>query len=178
MKNRIMDACIVSIGNHGIEKASIQDIANEADIARQTIYKYFENKIEVLTSTFQREGLAFALDVNQHIKGMGIESAFIEAFVYVVMNFEKNPILAQLISRGSTFLNDVGMKHFEFSQLGIIVFSDIFDKNKPLQKQADEISELWTRNALSMIAMPSHKRKTQKELRSYVKRRLIPGLHL
>lgn len=178
MKHRIMDACIRCIGERGLERTFVQDIAREAGIARQTVYKYFENKTEILAAAYQREGLSFGLEVRNHIKNLGEEEAFVEAFVYVVKRFCRNPILAQLVSRGSTFLNDVGMKYFAFSQFGEIVFADIFRANQPLARHADEISELWLRNAISIISMPSHKKKTEKELRAYIRRRLIPGLHL
>jgi hypothetical protein len=43
---------------------------------------------------------------------------------------------------------------------------------------SEEISGLFTRNALSFLTMPSAQKKSRKELKDYVKRRLAPGLGL
>ncbi len=178
MKNRLMDGCIVSIKNKGVSKTSIRDIALNTGIARQTVYKHFKNKNEILAATFQREGLTFALEVADYIRDFSdTEDKFIAGFVYVVENFTKNPILAQVVAPGSTFLNDVGMQFFNFSDFGKIVYSHVFEKNPELEKHSEAISELWIRNSLSFIAMPGPK-KTSKEFSLFIKERLIPGIGL
>jgi len=179
MKNRLMDSCISCIQQLGMKKTSISDIAAQAGVARQTVYKHFHNKNEILSETFEREGLTFSEEVRHAIEHIDSEEeAFITSFLYVVENFAKNPILAQILEPRNTFLSEVGMKHHNFAEIGQIVFAHIFERNKRLQKDVEEISELWTRNAMSFIAMPSEKEKTPQELRGFVQRRLIPGLDL
>lgn len=178
MKNRLMDGCIISIKNRGINKTSIRDIAEETGIARQTVYKYFSNKNEILAAAFQREGLVFALEVADFIRDItDIEEKFIQGFIYVVENFSKNPILAQVVAPGSTFLNDIGMQLFSFAEFGQVVYQQVFANDVNLAKNAEAISELWVRNSLSFIAMPGPK-KSKPEFIRFIKERLIPGIGL
>jgi AcrR family transcriptional regulator len=178
MRERLMDACILSIQRKGLVKTSIRDIADAAGIARQTVYKHFSNKNAILAATFQREGLAFANQVAGAIAPIAdVGEQFIEGFVYVVENFTRNPILAELVTPGSTFLIDAGMKYFSFAEFGMVVFHGVFAAWPQLAEDAEAISELWTRNALSFIAMPGPQRDSD-ALRSFVRRHLVPGLGL
>lgn len=178
MKNRLMDGCIASIQGKGLSKTSIRDIAEETGIARQTVYKHFQNKHAILAATLQREGFAFALEVADYIRDISdIEDKFVMGFVYVVEHFSQNPILAQVVEPGSTFLKDVGMQYFGFADFGQAVYQQVFDKYPELKKDSEAISELWIRNSLSFISMPGPK-KSQQEFIRFIRERLIPGIGL
>ena len=178
MRERLMDACISSIQANGVVKTSIRDIATEAGIARQTVYKHFSNKNAILAATFQREGMKFAAQVSAAIAtSADVEEQFVEGFLFVVENFSRNPILAEVVTPGSTFLIDVGMRHFSFAEFGIAVFQEVFTTDPRLAENAEAISELWTRNALSFITMPGPERDRE-ELRKFVRKFLIPCLGL
>lgn len=178
MKNRLMDGCIASIQARGVTKTSIRDIANETGIARQTVYKHFKNKNEILAASFQREGLAFGLEVADYIRDFSdLEDKFVFGFIYVVENFTNNPILAQVVAPGSTFLNDVGMQYFNFADFGKLVYRQVFDQYPKLEKNSEAISELWIRNSLSFISMPGAS-KSKEALEVFIRERLIPGINL
>lgn len=178
MKNRLMDGCIASIQSRGVSKTTIRAIAEETGIARQTAYKHFKNKNEILSSTFQREGLSFALDVADYIRDIhDIEEKFIYGFIYVVENFTKNTILSQVVAPGSTFLNDVGMQYFGFAEFGKIVYQNVFENYPEIAKDSEAISELWIRNSLSFISMPGPE-KSRIDFIAFIKERLIPGIGL
>lgn len=53
-KAEILDAAVRVLGRKGIAGTKIQDIADEAGIGKGTIYLYFRNKEEVLTSILER----------------------------------------------------------------------------------------------------------------------------
>ncbi|CAA0082548.1 Tetracycline repressor protein class D [BD1-7 clade bacterium] len=178
MRNRLIDGCLDAIRDTGMAKISIRRIAEKTGIARPTVYKHFRNKNDILAAALQREGLSFGLqvaDVARH--ETDIAEKFITGFIYVVDNFAKNPILAQIFAPGSTFLQDVGMKDFTFAEFGQIAFAEAFEANPTLMEQSEEISEHWIRSALSFIAMPGTPRH-EADFRGYIKRRLLPGLCL
>jgi AcrR family transcriptional regulator len=178
MKQRLMDGCISCIAEKGIDKTSIRDIAEASGIARQTVYKHFSNKHEILAAALQREGLNFALEVADYIRDFSdIEEKFIFGFIYVVEHFNSNPILAAVLAPGSTFLKDVGMQYFNYADFGQIVYQDVFAKYPALAAHSEAISELWIRNSLSYIAMPGPEKSRQAFI-SYIKERLIPGIGL
>lgn len=178
MRDRLMDGCINSIQSKGLAKTSIQDIAVETGIARQTVYKHFKNKNEILAAALQREGLVFALQVADFIRDIpNVEDKFVGGFVYVVNNFCNNAILAQIVAPGSTFLADVGMKHFSFAEFGQIVYRQVFEQYPVLSEDSEAISELWIRASLSFISMPGPA-KSEAEFSRFIRERLIPGIGL
>lgn len=178
MKNRLMDGCIACIHNKGVEKISIRDIAEAAGVARQTVYKHFKNKHEILAAAFQREGLAFALQVADYIRDIHeLEDKFVYGFIYVVEHISQNPILAEVTSSGSTFLADVGMQYFNYADFGKIVFQQVFSQYPQLDAQSETISELLIRNSLSYTAMPGPP-KSPEAFERYIRERLIPGIGL
>lgn len=178
MRQRLMDGCLACLQKRDINKLSIRDIALETGIARQTVYKHFRNKNEILATTFRREGVNFGLQVADYIRDFNaVEDKFVHGFLYVVGNFPKNPILSLVVKPGSTFLADVGMKYFSFAEFGQLVYQQVFDKHPTLARQSEAISELWIRNSLSFIGMPGPER-TPEELERFVRERLVPGLQL
>jgi AcrR family transcriptional regulator len=178
MRHRLMDGCLACLQHKAVDKLSIRDIAEETGIARQTVYKHFKNKNEILAAAFQREGLNFALAVADYIRDFpDVEDKFVYGFIYVVEHFKANPILALIVEPGSTFLNDVGMKYFSFAEFGMVVYQQIFEKYSAMEAHSEAISELWIRNSLSFIAMPGPY-KNRDALEAFIRERLIPGSHL
>ncbi|MDT8859458.1 TetR family transcriptional regulator [Alkalihalobacillus sp. MEB130] len=53
--NQIIDAAVKVIANHGYHQAQVSKIAKEAGVADGTIYLYFENKEDILTSLFEEK---------------------------------------------------------------------------------------------------------------------------
>jgi TetR/AcrR family fatty acid metabolism transcriptional regulator len=53
-RERILDAAIVEVAQHGYYKTTISTIARRAGVADGTIYLYFRNKAEILVSIFDR----------------------------------------------------------------------------------------------------------------------------
>ena len=53
--NSIQDATLMLMGAKGYEKVTIQDIANEANVSTELIYKYFpDGKFDILKKIGQR----------------------------------------------------------------------------------------------------------------------------
>jgi len=50
---RIVDAAIRVFADHGFHKATVAEVAREADVADGTIYLYFKNKDDLLASLFE-----------------------------------------------------------------------------------------------------------------------------
>lgn len=179
IKNRLMDACIACLQIIGLKKVAITDITAQAGVVRQTFYKHFTNKNDILAQVFERECLSFTLEMRSVVEqAENEEEAFISGFIYIVENLTKNPVLTHAIAPGNIFIDEVNFSHVDFSYYGNIVLAPLFTKNPKLKIQAAEITELWVRNALSFIMLPSSKSTHTNEMRGFVKRRLIPGLNL
>ena len=179
VRNKLMDAAIVCLQDSGINKTTIRGIAEQSGIARQTVYNYYKNKGEILSAALEREGVklaaAMAADIRQYPDA---KEKFIRGFIYIVENFPRNPILAQIIEPGNTFYGAVGMSHYSFATFGMLAFSEVFQEHPELAKDGEEISELWIRNVMSFLSMPGPQKKSRDELEGFIRRRLLPGLGL
>ncbi len=56
---RILDATLATMADHGIARLSLEDVARRAGLSRQTVYRYFPSKRELVEATVLREEQAF-----------------------------------------------------------------------------------------------------------------------
>lgn len=66
----IIDAAVKVIARHGYHNAQVSKIAREAEVADGTIYLYFENKDDVLTSLFREKMGRFIAKMEETIHGI------------------------------------------------------------------------------------------------------------
>lgn len=179
VRQRLQDAAIACLREQGFNKVTMRHIGERAGLVRQTVYNYYRSKHEVLAAAFMREGMALAQDVARHIRQIeGVDNRFVEGFLYVVEQFPRNPVLALVLEPGSDFLARVGMSYWPFSEIGRVTFAEIFQQHPALAAQAEEISEHWSRNAMSFLTLRGPTERSREELAAYVRRRLLPGLGL
>jgi AcrR family transcriptional regulator len=56
---RILDATLATMADHGIARLSLEDVARRAQLSRQTLYRYFPSKKDLLDATVLREEQVF-----------------------------------------------------------------------------------------------------------------------
>jgi AcrR family transcriptional regulator len=56
---RILDATLATMADHGIARLSLEDVARRAGLSRQTVYRYFPSKRELVDATVLREEEVF-----------------------------------------------------------------------------------------------------------------------
>lgn len=177
VRQRLQDAAIACVRERGFNKVSMRHIAERSGLVRQTVYNYYNSKFDLLGEAFLREGTQLAQAIADHIRGINsIEDQFVEAFLYLLEALPQNPILALMVEPGNEFLSTIRMD-LPFEQFGRLALGDVFSSNPALAAQAEEISEYWSRNALSFLTFRTTERK-RAELEHYVRRRLVPGLRL
>jgi AcrR family transcriptional regulator len=54
-RDRILDAALAAAAIHGISRLSLADVAKQAQLSRQTVYKHFASKDELVAATVLRE---------------------------------------------------------------------------------------------------------------------------
>ena len=177
VRQRLQDAALACVRELGFNKVSMRHIAERSGLVRQTVYNYYSSKFDLLGEAFLREGTQLALEIADHIRAIdNIEDQFVETFLYLVEALPRNPILALMVEPGNEFLSTIRMD-LPFDQFGQLVFGDVFRNHPALGAHAEEISEYWSRNALSFLTFRTTER-SREELESYVRRRLVPGLRL
>jgi AcrR family transcriptional regulator len=56
---RILDATLATMADHGVARLSLEDVARRAGLSRQTVYRYFPSKRELVEATVLREEQVF-----------------------------------------------------------------------------------------------------------------------
>ena len=177
-KSRVCSAALACVKRQGIEKTTMSDIAKEAGIARPTLYKYFKNIEEVLSTAIDIEAYSFAESVVKHAKKFAtIEERIVETIIYVVEELPKDPNLSIIINddRAKT------LRDRAFSDEATLVFSEmtavpLIEIRPELMDQGVEISEIMSRFAISMILFPGKYANDSEGLRALINRRILPGL--
>lgn len=60
---RILDATLAAVSAHGLARLSIEDVAREARVSRQTVYRYFGSREALVTEMILREEEVFITTV-------------------------------------------------------------------------------------------------------------------
>tara|TARA_R110002124_G_scaffold64009_1_gene175333 strand:- start:394 stop:1035 length:642 start_codon:yes stop_codon:yes gene_type:complete len=179
MRSRLMDAAVQCLHHMGIAKVGMRHIAEAAGLARQTAYKYYSNKYDILADAFLREGLRYSEQLACHIETVeGVENQFVEAFLFVIDTLPENPVLMLLVEPEDGFISHLGVSYHPFGLFGQFGFRNIFNAHPVLAVQAEDISEYWARNALSFLTLSGTRERSREELIEYIRYRLLPGLHL
>lgn len=58
-RTRILDAAIVVLARTGLARLTLEDVAHEAAVSRQTLYRYFGSRDALVAATILREEEAF-----------------------------------------------------------------------------------------------------------------------
>lgn len=177
---RILEAAITCVKRWGIEKVTLNDIAQEAGVTRPTVYSYFGSRDEVVRYALAQSGLAFSQELMKYVsKFATAEERVIEAVMYALKRLPKEPALA-LLQESSlmSFFNNYALAVPESSDIRRAIFANILNDSRIAAEDLEEITEVATRFLLSLLTMQSAKKRNDKELRSFLERRLLPALGL
>lgn len=131
---RIRDAAIALFNKQGIHNTSIQEIANQAGVAKGTIYLYFKNREELV-----RKVIAYCFDLYKKafIEGVEFRNSSSDKLKYSIKNTilwaNEFPKEASVLSLFHKPVNIVGTKD--------VVFTEVFNINREIIKVGVERGE-------------------------------------
>ena len=177
-QKKIIDAAILCVKRWGVEKVNLNDIAKEAGVTRPTVYSYFSNRDEIIQQALLQSAYLFGAKAIKHLqKFETARERTIEAVIYSLKKLPKEPSLALLKNTDmSNIINNNGLstpegQHILRGLFQIILIEKSFDDD-----ELDEIAEVTARFLLSLLTIKSPKKRNDKELRSFIERRLLPSL--
>jgi AcrR family transcriptional regulator len=96
---RILDAALTVMTRHGLARLSLEDVAREARVSRQTVYRYVGSRDNLVAQTIVREEQAF-LDrmraaANEHAE---LRPAFAAAVTSALTSAREHPLLDRLLA--------------------------------------------------------------------------------
>lgn len=98
---RILDATLATLTRFGITKLTLEDVASAADVSRQTLYRYFGAKDELIRACLLREEERFLEAVIAHTQGDGdldLRVALERAFSVAIRLAREHPLLDRLLA--------------------------------------------------------------------------------
>lgn len=96
---RILDAAFDAVADFGLSRLTMEDVAARAGLSRQTLYRYFPAKDDLLTALVLREEERFLDGVRAAFATEErLEEAIAEAVTFVLRYARRHPLLDRLLS--------------------------------------------------------------------------------
>jgi AcrR family transcriptional regulator len=180
-RRRIVKAATACIDRVGLAKTSLSDIATEAGVTRQTVYRYFPSLTDILTAVAVAEAGEFAERMERHLASFGSpEEAAVESVVYAVRTLPDEPYLGLLLQAGETDSFTVGVTSPIAFSLGARILRNLPVDWSAVGVTTDEdlrgLAEILMRLFISFLQYPSTPPLTDDQLRAFVRRWIGPAL--
>ncbi|WP_410623939.1 TetR/AcrR family transcriptional regulator [Amycolatopsis sp. cmx-8-4] len=180
-RRRIVEAATACLDRAGLAKTSLSDVAAEAGVTRQTVYRYFPGLKDILRAVGLAGVEEFAGRMERHLASFGTAAeAAVESVVFAVRTVPDEPYLGLLLQAGEGEYFTAGVT----SQLAFSAGAGIL-RNVPVDWAAagvesdddlQSLAEILMRLFLSFLQYPSTPALTDDELRALVRRWLGPAL--
>lgn len=97
-RTRILDAAITAMSRSGLARLSLEDVAREAAVSRQTLYRYFGSRDALISATVLREEEAFiAAMVRASKRHTEFRPALEAAIAQALRSARAHPLLDRLL---------------------------------------------------------------------------------
>ncbi|MFF1612433.1 TetR/AcrR family transcriptional regulator [Amycolatopsis sp. NPDC058278] len=180
-RRRIVEAATACLDRAGLAKTSLSDVAVEAGVTRQTVYRYFPGLKDILRAVALAGVEEFAGRMERHLATFGTAAeAAVESVVFAVRTLPGEPHMGLLLQAGEAdFFTDGVISPLAFSYGARIL------RNLPVDWAAagiatDEelqgLAEVLMRLFLSFLQYPSTPPLSDDELRALVRRWIGPAL--
>jgi len=186
-RQRLLDAAETCIDKFGLAKTTVEDIAAAAKVSRATIYRYFDNRDELMLAVVlrsldqsQADGLDHYLDHAESPEQFG--TALVDAMVELLDRLRHDPKLSVLLNRES------GGVSATISGASQALFSIVIDDWHPRMANAqaagflrpdldvDELSEWVLRSILSLLTVEGPRHHSADDERRLLATYLAPAL--
>ena len=154
-------------------------MATEASVSRPTVYRYFDDRDELIRSTMRVAAERLRTSVRERMESLpSAADMVVEAFVVAVAEIPNDPVLRAIWSTASQDRSIV----VTFTEPAAIAWvreclSPAVDASGWADEEVYESIELVLRLAVSILVTAAPHR-TPIELRAFLHRRLVPSLGL
>jgi AcrR family transcriptional regulator len=185
---RLIEAADACIDRFGLAKTTLEDVATEANVSRQTIYRYFANRdellLEALLLELERAELdrSFAVPVDQIKTPADVGAIIVESVVQTIETIRITPKLAHLLaseadSVRATF-SGAAEALFAYHERELRPWFEMAQEAGFMRADLDiaEAAEWVLRVGLSMLTVDGPVDRGTDELRRYLMTYLVPAL--
>ncbi len=176
---RLLDAAARCLARDGLGALGIAGVANEAGVSRPTVYRYFEDRSELVQATLMRAARSLNQRLEERLRRFEDPARkAVEAVLFSLVEVPNDPVLSEVWSKDA--LDTAAIEGFTqpfsvaFTRKGIRDLELAAGWN---EAEAEEATEVMLRFIISLLAAPEP-RRNQRELRGFLERRLVPALGL
>ncbi|MBE1495312.1 AcrR family transcriptional regulator [Amycolatopsis lexingtonensis] len=180
-RRRIVEAATACLDRVGPAKTSLSDVAAEAGVTRQTVYRYFPSLKDILRAVGLAGVEEFAARMERHLATFGTATEVaVESVVWAVRTVPGEPHLGLLLQAGEAdFFTDGVISPLAFS------FGTRILRNVPVdwaaagvatEEDLRGLAEILMRLFMSFLQHPTTPPPADDELRALVRRWLGPAL--
>lgn len=177
---RILDAAIACVKRWGVDKVTLNDIAQEAGLTRPTVYSYYPGRDEVIKAALLQSAYSFADDALKHIRKFSEpRERVLEITLFALRRLPNEPVLALMQdSNLAGIMNTYALSSPEGNEIVKALFRAILSDRVLDDEELDEIVEVGLRFMISLLTQPGTKKRSEKEMRGFLERRFLPALGL
>jgi AcrR family transcriptional regulator len=174
---RILDAALAEIGEYGLRRVTVDDIARRAGIHRVTVYTRFGTKDEILTAAAIAWTHRFFGAIAAKVDGLPVDERLVEGFVLSAQTMRTDPLITRLL----TAEPDVMLPLLTVDSGPVIDAVRTFFAEQlrdPSVPDPESAAELAARISLSLFLNPRghFPIDTPDQLRMFARRHLVPLL--
>ena len=98
-RSRILDAAFRAVATFGLSRFTMDDVARAATLSRQSVYRYFPSKDDLILALVEREEEAFIEGVRLAFDGHDdLEEAMASAIAFCLRAAREHPLLDRLLA--------------------------------------------------------------------------------
>lgn len=183
VRERLLDAAEGCLEQFGPQKTSMEDVARAAGMSRATVYRYFENRDELLLGVASRQASALATEAIGYLSQYNtISDWMVEGLLFTLRELPRRPVFASLVtsldsrSSGNLLLGSTGL-----IQIGVNVLGPVFANAKAQGLLRDEIEpemliEWLLRMLWTYLNAPSQVATDEEGVRKLFRMMLVPAV--
>jgi AcrR family transcriptional regulator len=180
-RRRIVEAATACIDRFGLAKTSLSDVAAEAGVTRQTVYRYFPSLADILRAVAMAGVEEFAGRMERHLATFGSAAeAAVESVVFAVRTVPDDHYMGLLLQAGEADFFTAGVTSPLAFAIGARVLRNLPVDWPAVGVTSDEdlqgLAEILMRLFISFLQYPSTPALTDDQLRALVHRWIGPAL--